>query len=312
MDLPSILRHPPSRLTVGTVQFGMPYGVANQTGRPSFDTVCAIIREAWDHGVDVLDTAPGYGESEEWIGRALEKLGLRGRMRIVTKMAPLPPDLPSPEAARRIEEGVSQSLKRLGLDRVPLCLFHHQANICYADELLRLRAKGMIEAAGVSLVDAEYGWKALKIPELQAWQFPTNVLDRRFTHSGLTAAAMKANVTLFVRSVYLQGLILMADEATPPHLAEVIPARRRIREIAAQFGLPMPELAMRAVLSRPEVRSVVVGVETLEQMRENAALFAKGALPPEVMAALEAHDPRMPERIVSPVGWEKAKAAYKA
>ena len=95
-------------------------------------------------------------------------------------------------------------------------------------------------------------------------------------------------------------------------LAEVIPARRKIREIAAHFGLPMPELAMRAVLSRPEVRSVVVGVETLEQLRENAALFAQGALPPEVMAALEAYDPKMPERIVSPVGWEKAKAAYKA
>ena len=311
MSAPSFIQQPPSRLTVGTVQFGMPYGVANHTGRPSFETVCDILRVAHEGGVDVLDTAPGYGESEEWIGRALRILGLRERMRVVTKLSPLPGDLSRLQLARQIEAQVAQSLKRLGLERIPLCLFHEEKDIRYAEELLALKAQGLIEAAGVSLVHPEFGWKALQTPELGAWQLPTNVLDRRFTHSGLTAAAKEAGVAIFVRSVYLQGLILMADAATPPFLREVIPARRRFREIAARFGLPPAELAMRAILSRPDVRSVVIGVETVAQIKDNVALFAKAALPAEVIAALEASDPQLPESIISPPEWEKAKAAFR-
>jgi aryl-alcohol dehydrogenase-like predicted oxidoreductase len=286
--------------------------LANRTGRPSFETVCEIMRESYDGGVDVLDTAPAYGESEEWIGRALTKLGLRGRMRVVTKLAALPAELPPQDAARHIESAVTQSLKRLGLERVPLCLFHKQEDIRYAGELLALRTKGLIEAAGVSLIDPEHGWKALRIPELKAWQIPTNVLDRRFTHSGLTEAARKAGVVVFVRSVYLQGLILMDDDSTPVFLRGVIPARRGIREIAARFGLPLNELALRAILSRRDVRSVVVGVETVAQIRDNIALVAKGALPAEVAAALEGFEPNLPDAIVSPPEWTKAKAAFQA
>ena len=81
---------------------------------------------------------------------------------------------------------------------MPLCLFRQENDIRFADELLALKDKGLIEAAGVSLVNPSQGWTALRIPGLAAWQIPTNVLDRRFTHSGLTAAAHAAGVTLFV------------------------------------------------------------------------------------------------------------------
>src|SRR5581483_6676026 len=75
-------KSPPSRLTLGTVQFGLDYGIANRTGRPSFAAVLDMVREAAESGVDVLDTAPSYGESEEWLGRALRELGLQDRMRV--------------------------------------------------------------------------------------------------------------------------------------------------------------------------------------------------------------------------------------
>ena len=65
-----------SKLMLGTVQFGMNYGVANTTGKPSFETVKAILKEAYDGGINALDTAPEYGDSEEVIGKALKELGL--------------------------------------------------------------------------------------------------------------------------------------------------------------------------------------------------------------------------------------------
>src|SRR6185437_8969221 len=96
----------------------------------------------------------------------------------------------------------------------------------------------------------------------------------------------RAGTAILVRSSFLQGLLLLEDEATPPFLRAVIPARRRLREIAARFGLPMEALAVRWLLSRPDVRSVVVGIETTDQIRDNLRLFAQGPLPAEAVAAL--------------------------
>ena len=306
------MQPPPSALTLGSAQFGSEYGVANQSGRPSFATVCDIIRTAYEGGVDTIDTAAGYGESEEWIGRALKELGLRDRMRVVTKVAALGSDLTKQEAAKQIEASVVRSLKLLGLDKVPLCLFHREYNIQYTDELLALRDRGLIDEAGVSLGSPEYAAKALKLPGLTAWQIASNLLDRRYTHSGLTIAAKKAGVTIFVRSVLLQGLILMDDASTPPHLHPVIAPRQKLRDVAKRFNLSLSELAVRGITGRPEIASVVVGVETVAQIKDNNAILAKGPLPAEVLQALEELQPDLPENILNPAEWTKLKAAYEA
>ena len=303
---------PPSALTLGSVQFGADYGINNQSGRPSFATVCDIIRTAYEGGVDVIDTAAGYGESEEWIGRALKELGLRDRMRVVTKVAPLEPTLTKQEAANQIEASVVRSLKLLGLERVPLCLFHREFNIQYTDELLAMRERGLIGEAGVSLGSTEYAEKALKLPELKAWQIASNVLDRRYTHSGLTVAAKKAGVTIFARSVLLQGLLMMDDAATPAHLHDIIAPRQKLRDIAKRFNLSLSELVVRGITSRPDLASVVVGVETVAQIKDNTAILAKGPLPAEVLKALEELQPNLSVKLANPAEWQKAKAEYEA
>jgi aryl-alcohol dehydrogenase-like predicted oxidoreductase len=303
--------HPtPVPLIVGTAQFGSPYGVANRTGRPSYEEVRAIVLAAHEGGVTLLDTAPGYGGSEEWIGRALGDLGLRDLMGVVTKVAPLRPDLPPAEASRRIREGVEGSLARLGVPRVAACLFHREANLAYADELLALREEGLVAKAGVSLVHPEAAARALRIPGLEAWQIASNVLDRRYTDPGLVAAARDAGVSVWVRSVYLQGLLLMDDDATPPFLRGVIPARRELRGLADRLGISLAELAMRAMLGQPGVQAVVVGVESLAQVRENLRLAAKGGLPNDAREALESFQPGLPEFVVSPWEWDRARAAF--
>ena len=99
-----------SLLMLGTVQFGMNYGVANTHGKPSYETVKNILKEAFDGGVNALDTAPEYGDSEEVIGKALKELGLLNKFNTVTKIPAIPKDC-DPE--KFIENSLKKSLKRL-------------------------------------------------------------------------------------------------------------------------------------------------------------------------------------------------------
>ena len=305
MPAPSLFKIPPSRLTLGTVQFGIDYGIANRTGKPSLDTVCEIVREAYHGGVDTLDTAAAYGQSEEVLGLALRQIGLADKIRVVTKVAAMPADLSKGEAAARIEASVVKSLKLLNLQQLPLCLFHRQESLIYTDELLALRDRGLIEAAGVSLINGDGAKAALKFPELKAWQVPSNLLDRRFTHTGLTEAAHQAGKLVFVRSTYLQGLLVMDDAAVPKHLHEAVTARRPFRDLADRIGIPHRELALRAMLSRPDLSALVVGVETVGQMKDNLALFAKGALSADIMAQVNAIVPQVSHYLINPFEWEK-------
>jgi len=305
MTTSSLLQTPPSRLTLGTVQFGLNYGVANQTGKPSFEKVCSILRHAFDGGVDTLDTAADYGDSEEVLGKALKHLGLSGKMRVVTKVGALPVDLTPAEAAARIEASIVKSIRLLGLERLELCLFHRQENLIYAEQILALQQRGLIAAAGVSIVNPEGARNALALPGLKAIQMPSNLLDRRFTHSGLTEAARKAGTIVFVRSTYLQGLLLMDDAKVPAHLQEVIAVRRPLRAIAEKAGLPFGEMALRAMLSRPDISALVVGVDTVEHLEANLALFAKGPLSADIFAAINATAVNPSPFLINPSEWDK-------
>ena len=118
-----------SLLMLGTVQFGMDYGVANTHGKPSFETVKNILREAFDGGVNALDTAPEYGNSEEVIGKALKELGVLKKFKTVTKIPRIPENC-DPE--KFIEASLKNSLSRL------------QQEVIFDQKLLgfhRLRAK---------------------------------------------------------------------------------------------------------------------------------------------------------------------------
>lgn len=312
MPSPTFADIPPSRFTLGTVQFGLPYGIANRTGQPSYEEVRAMIARAWERGVSVLDTASAYGESEQTIGRALADLELLERMRVVTKVAPLPAGLAPADAAKRIEESVVQSLRRLHLETVPLALIHHERNIEYIDGLLALKDRGLIQAAGVSFVRPLAAQRALGTPGVQGWQITASLLDRRFTDRGIASAARGRGIAVFARSIYLQGLLLMDDAATPPHLTDVAGPRRRIREIASAHGLTLQELAIRGVLALPGIQSLVMGVDTLAQLDQNLDIVDAGPPPAGALAELQAYRPELADDLLQPSDWEQRRSKLAA
>jgi len=294
-----------SRLTLGTVQFGLPYGVANRAGQPPYETARDILACAIDGGVTCLDTAAGYGESESVLGRALAELGAAERVSVVTKVAVLAADLSPASADALVEESVRNSLRHLRLERLPFCLFHHEQDFRYADSLLKLRARGLVERVGCSTTTPDATRTIIGSGLAEAVQFPASVLDRRFTGAQVAGAARSRGMAVFARSVYLQGLVLLPEATTPDDLCEVIPARRRLAELARDAGIPLAELALRYVLGLGDLTSILVGVDSVDQMRENLALFAKGPLPPDLMKAVVAAAPSLSDTILDPWRWTR-------
>lgn len=280
-------------IVLGTVQLGGAYGVANRTGQPPFETAVAMIQAALDGGITTFDTAAAYGESEAVLGRALRTLG-NPAVTVITKVQPM--------AGTELEGALRESSQRLGLERIPAVLFHREPDEASWAALLGLRDAGLVDRVGVSVGhDPGAARRWVGDPELDLVQVPANVLDDRQAETIRIAA--EQGVECDIRSVFLQGLFLMPEEAVPASLSAVLPARRFLDETAREAGLTVAELAVRYVLGLPGDIRVVLGSETVEQVRENVRLAVDGPLPPEVHARVRAGVPRLPAEILTPGLW---------
>jgi aryl-alcohol dehydrogenase-like predicted oxidoreductase len=303
---------PLSRLMLGTVQFGLPYGVANRTGQPSYEAVREMIRCAVDAGINGFDTASAYGISESILGRVLAELGLADQLLVVTKVSPLTAEEASdrPTAERAIRDSIDRSRQALRSDRLPLVLFHRVEDAVHGDLMEDLKREGRIERWGVSGDhDPTTALRLLGDTRIEALQLPGNLLDRRHANRGVYQAAERAGVAVFVRSVYLQGLLQMPEAEIPAPLRAVIEPRRELTDLAARFGLTLGELAVRYVLSQRGVISVVVGCETIDQLRENITLIDRGALELELIQAVDRIAIDLPDEVITPSSWNRPTAA---
>ena len=309
MNLPatrSTAEPSPGRLMLGTVQFGMPYGVANRTGQPEYAEVVRIVATAVEGGVRWFDTAAAYGSSEEVLGRALSELKLRDAVTVVTKIAPLSAeDVADPVLARSaIERSVERSRLQLGLERLPVVLFHREADAAHLEVLDELRGRGVVERVGVSCDNPPGGALGRVVDgRVAALQIPANLVDRRHLSSGLLPQAASRGVLVLVRSAFLQGLLVMPEEQIPSHLRGVLPARSWLEGIAQESGMTLAELAVRFLQSQQGVTSVLCGVETVAQMRENLRIADQGPLPRDLLSRLMSWSPELPEALVTPSAW---------
>ncbi len=280
-----------SRLMLGTVQLGMDYGVANSAGKPSYETAKAIFEEAFDGGINALDTAPEYGSSEDVIGQSLYELGLSDKFKIITKIPKIPADT-DPE--KFIENSLCTSLKRLKMQSLSGALIHVEEDGIYLDILKSMKQKGLIENAGISLNTLAYKDSGKDADILQV---PCSILDHRFDH-----CFNRAECHCFIRGAYLQGMLLMDEKKI--FVKEVIPLRRKLEAL----GLPMTELSLRYLFAKPGSKSVLVGVENLEQLRENLRISQMPMLEKDIIAEIEKIVfPPLEEICVSPWMWLKYK-----
>ncbi|MFM7056467.1 MAG: aldo/keto reductase [Planctomycetota bacterium] len=299
-----------SQLMLGTVQLGMPYGIANFTGQPSPPVARRILEAAIERGVTCFDTAAAYGDSEALLGQLLPQLAGPAaweRFLIVTKVQPLTSEQ---LADRRLGEqavhaSVARSRQRLGLDVLPLVLFHREEDVIHAGVLEELRQRGWLRSWGVSCGhDPQSALRCVESGDLTALQLPASLLDQRHIRGGVPRHAAARGLAVFVRSIFLQGLLLLADDRVPAGLQAVLPTLRRLRYLAADSGLTLHALALRSLLGTEGLTCMVVGAETVEQVQEAADVIAQGALPEDLRQAADESVGELPAKVLTPWMWK--------
>ncbi len=280
-----------SAMTLGTVQLGMNYGIANQDGKPSEEKSFAILESALRGGVTCLDTARAYGDSELVIGRFLKQW--QGSMpAIVTKVPKLQGDSPR-ELERFATESVEQSLERLGVNKVDAVMLHGaqdpviHGKAC-ADAVKALLDHGYTDRVGVSVYTAEDIEGMLPYDVFSVTQVPMSIFDQRLIAGGSVDKLQQRGYTVFVRSVFLQGLFFLDPEklGDPILLEHAAPKIRLLRQIAEDNGMSVAQLAIAFMRDCAGVTSLVLGADTPEQVKDNIAYFDTPVLCPETAQRL--------------------------
>lgn len=303
-----------SPLTLGTVQLGMPYGIANQQGQPDEAKAASILNAALAGGITCLDTASAYGSSEQVLGRYFRESGRPAT--VMTKLILTTENNKTTIAdlERQIEYSIRTSLERLQMNCIPAILLH-RPNVLgiFGDQVTKLLLKyvkqGYIGKIGASLLnfdskDFESNWQELQKDCYEIVQLPMNVLDRRMFANGTFAQLQSSNKQLFVRSIYLQGLFFLKPNNLEDRLKPAAPWLSRLEAFAEQEGMSVPELAFSYIHHMPGIASIVFGAESPEQVQDNIALLRTPAIREKTLQEMALAFADVPEFVITPSRWE--------
>lgn len=252
------------RIALGTVQFGLEYGVANDFGQVSPDEVRALLSLAKSNRVDVLDTAVAYGVSEEVLG----EVGVND-FKIVTKLPMLPEDLENTFCS--VVQHVNESLRRLKVKSLYGFLLHRPLDLLRPNshELVRalryLKAVGVIQKIGVSIYNPSELDEVRKIINVDLVQTPLSVIDRRIETSDWLSRLKNDGIEIHARSVFLQGLLLMERNEIPKKFSRWSSLWDKWHQRLEELNVSALEACLAYPLSLEAIDKVVVGVDNRRQ-----------------------------------------------
>lgn len=287
-----------ARIGLGTAQWGMDYGVANRDGRTLPEEVASILTAVRAAGLHVLDTAALYGEAELVLGEQ-DLYGLQ----VVTKTpryarAPITAD-----DADNLKATLDRSLARLRLPAVYGLLAHHADDLLapggerLIDALRDLRDWGKVARIGVSVYDGAQIAALLERFTPDLVQLPLNVFDQRLILDGSLARLAALGVEVHVRSVFLQGLLLMPPDSAPAYFDPWREQLRAWHAVCAARKVQPQQAALAFACDLPEVSCCVIGVQNLTQLEQ--ALAGLDSVPVFDAVPFACSDPAL----LNPVNW---------
>ena len=248
------------KLGLGTVQFGCNYGISNKTGQVTEGEIANILDYALIVGIDTLDTASLYGDSEEVLGRFnLENF------KVVTKTIKVDKTLDLNENLTRFRDAFYQSQKKLGYIKLYGLMFHESTDLLGQnglelwDLVCDFKDKGYVDKIGVSVYTPETLIEIIDRFDIDIVQLPLNILDQRFVY--LMKELKQKGIEIHTRSTFLQGLLLMKDYEINPYFED-------IKQILKSIPEPKLAHALQFVNKIDEVDRIILGTTCLNDLKE--------------------------------------------
>jgi aryl-alcohol dehydrogenase-like predicted oxidoreductase len=254
-----------NRIVLGGAQLGLPYGILNGGETLSREEVARILDTAVDHGIDSIDTAIAYGESESIIGETSQN-----RFKIISKLPPLPVDISN--VSEWVHLQVQGSLSRLKCTSLDALLLHRPQDLTGAQgaELYAaigsLMAEKMIHRVGVSIYSPDDLEGIIDTFEIHVVQAPLNVFDRRIL--GVTDQLSALDIEVHVRSVFLQGVLIASPQDRPHRFEPWSEHFALFDEWVRSSGLSAMACCLGFALQQPGIAKLVIGTTSAKSLDE--------------------------------------------
>lgn len=250
---------------MGTVQFGMDYGINNPRGKVPAGEAHEILMYALENGIDTLDSAHAYGDSERVIGEFIKLK--KPQIKLISKL--------SSSSGDRIEDIVEESLQKLHLKSLYGYLIHDfnffVKDPAIWDVLRHLKHAGKVEKIGFSLYfpkDLQYLWEHNIQTDLV--QVPYSIFDQRF--SPMFAPLKERGAEIHIRSVFLQGLVFKNIDELDGKFSKMREKLLLLRSLSEQIGVPVSGLCINFAALNQYVDKIIIGVDSLDNLKENIGM----------------------------------------
>lgn len=261
------------KIVLGTAQFGMDYGITNVSGQPTKKEVFNILSHAWENGVRCFDTAPGYG-SEKLLGEYIEANGVGKELKVLTKIHSLKG---SSDYRGIIQSSIETSLEHLGCP-IKVLFLHDAADSTLLmkdpDFFKNLLSENPVSTLGVSVYDTEEVQILNACLIELAFQFPFNVLDKRFETVNMPKGKR------YARSIFLQGLLASKNGLKKDAPKDLLTFQKDYHTTLAEKNIDPVRLALSFVYNARNIDYFLIGVDTVEQLNDifNVELYEKNKM----------------------------------
>ena len=286
-----------NRIVLGGAQLGLPYGILNGGETLSREEVARILDTAVGHGVDSIDTAIAYGQSESVIGETAQN-----RFNIISKLPPLPPEVSN--VSEWVHMQVEASLSRLKCTSLDALLLHRPQDLTEAHgaelfaAISSLKIEKTIQRFGVSIYTPDELNGIIGTFDFDVVQAPLNVFDRRIL--GVIGQLSALNIEVHVRSVFLQGVLIAKPEDRPQRFNQWSEHFAMFDEWVNSSGMSAMACCLGFALQQPGIAKLVIGTTSATSLAEIMTSIPNSHL------KVPAHLQSSIEQLIDPRVWSVA------
>lgn len=292
------------KICLGTVQFGLNYGINNDQGKPTDTCINDIMDYAINHGVCCFDTSSAYGESETSLGRYFGNKPI-SKVEVISKLTPSYMSDIGQEYSG-IKNEVEASIKRLRIKRLKGYLFHnpeHIYNLQYVEAMKRIKAEGLVENFGVSIYKPEDALYAVKKANVDYIQIPYNIFDQRLSQTDFFQITEQKGIKVFARSPFLQGFVFMTEKDVVEKLSFALTYKRQLNDILKKYKSEVLEASLKFSYDNKGIDYVLFGVDSQKQLKQSLDVLNGKKLNSSLYQKLLRTFELVDEKLITPSMW---------